>query len=82
MFPLKRIPVTTPSENTAARIAPPPTLPPSLVQPSKSASPVQPLKAPSDFDAKPRWNPKLLLPAGEDKDETVASTMAPNWVTV
>jgi hypothetical protein len=82
MFPLKRIPVaemdraptaSTASENRAARLSVPPTLPPSSVQP---------LKAPSDFDAKPRWNPKLLLPPSDNKGETVASTMTVNWVTV
>ncbi|MCU0707148.1 MAG: hypothetical protein MUF23_02540 [Pirellula sp.] len=82
MFPQKRIPVSemdrapmvpTGSDNTAARLSVPPVLPPSTLQP---------LKAPSDFDAKPRWNPKLLLPSGNNKDETVASTMNVRWVTV
>jgi len=51
------------TERAATKLVPPPILPPAMLKP---------LQAPSDYDAKPRWNPKLLPPADPSARETVA----------
>lgn len=96
MFPLRRVPVsdldrvdtfTQPPAQPPAQPAPQPLLPqesrtrlplPSTAPPSL----LQPLKAPNDFDAKPRWNPNLLPPSNEAARETVASTTPLAYDTV
>lgn len=92
MFPLKRVPVAEfdPASEFRAGAAKPQNLDPSPTSSTSRVTPsevppgdrVQPLKAPVDFDAKPRWNPKLTpRPSGEAR-ETVASTSAMSSVTV
>jgi hypothetical protein len=92
MYPMKRIPVaefqadaTVPVPSTQPVTVPgvPPETrsqpaPPQIQPPTT----LQPLKVPSDFDAKPRWNPKLLPPASPATRETVASTDCRSCVTV
>jgi len=93
MYPMKRIPVSDidrgapvpvrtveppaaqpiPQPESRALPSAPPVLPPSTLEP---------LKAPSDFDAKPRWNPKLLPRSNGESRETVASTPTHSCVTV
>jgi hypothetical protein len=85
---------TSIQEESRARVVIPQTLTPSAVAPSNPSPNVlspsvlspsntlQPLKAPSELDAKPRWNPKLLPPSKGDSDETVASTSMRFCVTV
>ena len=85
-FPLKRVPVaefdrpaTSMQEESRARVSIPSNISPNGLSPSNT---LQPLKAPSDLDAKPRWNPKLLPPSKGDSGETVASTSTSFCVTV
>lgn len=76
-FPLKRIPVTDIDRGgmeTSQPLAHQATRPPGTAPQPLPPSSLQPLKAPSDFDAKPRWNPKLLPPSSPGTGETVAST--------
>jgi hypothetical protein len=56
----------TPSTSSADLVPPPPMPGPLL----------SPLQAPRDFDAKPRWNPKLLPPADRDRRAAPQETVA------
>jgi hypothetical protein len=76
-------------QESRARVTIPQTLTPSTAVPSNTSpsnlppvNTLQPLKAPSELDAKPRWNPKLLPRSSSESRETVASTSTSFCVTV
>lgn len=93
MYPMKRIPVAEIDRGAPVpvRSAEPPAAQP-IPQPENRALPsappvlppstLEPLKAPSDLDAKPRWNPKLLPRSNGESRETVASTPKHSSATV
>jgi hypothetical protein len=61
---------TNPSVGSVDSYRPRPVEPPRTLQ----ASPNSPLRSPSDFDARPSWNPKLLDPSQREPEITPEST--------